>query len=221
MSLEMQKVRDHCIRCGECCLKSSPTLHREDLFLVKMGLIEKRRLYTLRRGEAVRDNVQGGIVTAPQEMIKVRERAEGGCIFYTEDGNACAIYENRPVQCVALKCWDTKEFMEVYKGAKLDRRSAVDNEILIGLIEGHEKRCAYEVLEGQVKKIPAEGEKAVDGVLRILRFDFELRSMVVKRLGIPAEEVDFFFGRSLVDTIPMFGLKVLRRPGGSFFLTRV
>ncbi|MBW1771841.1 MAG: YkgJ family cysteine cluster protein [Deltaproteobacteria bacterium] len=216
----MQKKRDHCIRCGECCHKSSPTLHVEDLFLVKKGLVKRNHLYTIRKGEAVHDNVKGCVVNARIEMIKVREGEEGGCIFFEENGCACAIYENRPVQCSALQCWDTRDFLEVYEGPKLDRHSAVDNEILMGLIEGHEKRCAYETLEGQIRKIPAEGDKAIEEVLRMLQFDFELRPMVVEKLGLLPEEVDFFFGRPLVDTIGMFGLKVVREPDGSFLLTK-
>lgn len=216
----MQKKRDHCIRCGECCHKSSPTLHREDLSLLKKGLVKRNHLYTIRKGEAVHDNVKGCVVNARIEMIKVREGAGGGCTFYEEDGSTCAIYENRPVQCSALQCWDPRAFMEVYEGPKLDRRSAVDNESLMGLIEGHEKRCAYGTLEGQIKKIRDEGDKAIEEVLRILQFDFELRPMVVEKLGLLPDEVDFFFGRPLVDTIGMFGLKVVREPDGSFLLTK-
>ena len=216
----MQKKRDHCIRCGECCHKSSPTLHREDLSLLKKGVVKREHLYTIRKGEAVHDNVQGCVVNARVEMIKVREGAEGGCIFFDENGSACAIYENRPAQCAALQCWDNKVFMEVYERSRLDRQSAVDNEILMGLIEGHEKRCAYEILEGQLKNITAEGEKAIEEVLRILQFDFELRPMVMKKLGLPPKEMDFFFGRPLVDTIGMFGLKVVRETDGSFLLTK-
>ncbi len=217
----MQKERDHCIRCGECCRKSGPTLHMEDLSLVVKGPLKRDHLYTIRRGEAVHDNVGGGVVNAAMEMIKVREGAGGACVFYEEEGNACTIYENRPVQCAALQCWDTRDFMEVYRGDRLDRRSAVDNEILMGLIDGHEERCAYEILEGHLRRIAVEGEKEIEEVLRILQFDFELRPMVVEKLGLPPGEVDFFFGRPLVETIGMFGLKVVREPDGSFLLTTI
>lgn len=188
--------------------------------MLKKGVVKRHDLYTIRKGEAVHDNVEGGVVNAPLEMIKIREGSGGACVFYEKDGDACTIYEKRPVQCAALQCWDTNGFLEVYEGPKLDRRSSVDNEILMGLIEGHEKRCAYETLEGQLKKIMAEGDRAIEEVLRILQFDFELRPMVVERLGLPPEEMDFFFGRPLVDTIGMFGLKVVRETDGSFLLTK-
>ena len=149
----------------------------EDLSMVKKGPLKMGHLYTIRKGEAVHDNVEGGVVNASREMIKVREKDEGVCVFYAEEGKACSIYEGRPVQCAALQCWDTKAFMEVYKGPKLDRRSVVDNDILTGLMEGHEKRCSYEILEEHVKKIAVQGEKAIEEVLRILQFDFELNKL--------------------------------------------
>ena len=217
----MREVRDHCIRCGECCLRSSPTLHREDLSSVKKGMIERRHLYTLRKGEAVRDNVKGGVAVIQKEMIKVRERAGGGCILYDGEGRACTIYGQRPVQCAALKCWDTSDFMKIYEGLGLERSDLVSNDALMALIEGHERRCGYGTLEGHVRRVATEGEKAVEEIIRILRFDYELRPAVSKRFGIKIREMDFFFGRPLVDTISMFGIKVIRQPGGSFFLTRV
>lgn len=217
----MRQVRDHCVRCGECCLRSSPTLHREDLHLVKRGLIGKRHLYTLRRGEAVRDNVKGGVAVIRKEMIKVREKPGGACILYDAEAGACTIYDQRPLQCAALKCWDTRDFMKVYEGPRLERSAVVEDETLMGFIEGHERRCAYRALERHVRRIPTEGEKAVEEVIRILRFDYHFRPAVAEKLGIEAQDMDFFFGRPLVDTISMFGIKVIRQPGGSFFLTRV
>jgi hypothetical protein len=41
----------------------------------------------------------------------------------------------------------------------------------------------------------------------------------VKKLGIDLKETDFLFGRPLVATVSMYGLKVERQADGSFFLT--
>ena len=79
--MNSRELRTHCIRCGECCLSSSPTLHEKDLALVVGGSIRLEHLYTIRRGELVRDNVQGRLVPADQEMIKVREK-KGSCVFF-------------------------------------------------------------------------------------------------------------------------------------------
>jgi len=217
----MESPRDHCIRCGECCLKASPTLQMEDLDLVKKGLIGKKDLYTIRAGELVKDNINEGLVVTTTELVKVREREgeSGGCIFYDDPGKACTIYEHRPLQCEALKCWDTTEFLEVFKGLKLMRKQAIEDQVLMGLIEEHERRCGYALIEKLVGRIESMGEKAVDQILDLLKFDYHLRPFVAEKLALNPGEMEFFFGRPLTTTITMFGLQVVRAPDGSFTLT--
>jgi len=219
----MEKSRDHCIRCGECCLKGSPTLQAADLNLVKNALIGKEALFTIRKGELVKDNINEGLVITKIELVKVRERErEGmGCIFYDDPGKACTIYEHRPMQCAALKCWDTTEFLEVFQGPKLRREQVTENQVLLGLMEEHDRRCSYALLEKLVGEIGSKGEEAVEEILDLLRFDYLLRPFVADKLGLNPEEMDFFFGRPLTETITMFGLQVVQEPDGSFILTKI
>lgn len=212
-------TQTHCLRCGECCLKASPTLQYKDLNLIKRGVIGRKDLFTIRKGELVRDNIAENLVIAGEEMIKLREREAGGCVFYDAAEKACQIYEERPLQCSALKCWDSGEFMKVYKGPKLHRGDVVEGTLLQDLITEHEMRCSYERFEGCVKEIEGEGEKAVQKIIDLLNFDFQLRPFISDRLKIDPEEMAFLFGRPLIDTIPMFGLKVSREADGTFFLS--
>ncbi len=219
--MNSQEPRTHCIRCGECCLKSSPTLQVKDLALWGTGSLRIEHLYTIRKGEHVRDNVHGGIVPADQEMIKVKEKRGGRrtYVFYAEEEKACTIYDKRPAQCASLKCWDTAEFMELYQSPKLHRHDVIENGVLLGLIEEQERRCSYAALKDHVRRISGEGEKAVEKVLELLKFDFHLRPFLAHKLGLPMEAMDFFFGRPLTETIVMFGLKVERQADGGFLLT--
>jgi Fe-S-cluster containining protein len=218
--MNSQGPRTHCIRCGECCLKSSPTLQTKDLPLLVGGSIRLAHLYTIRKGELVRDNVRGRLVPADQEMIKVRDN-RGSCVFYVGEEKACNIYENRPAQCASLKCWDTAEFMELYRSPKLYRQAVIENGVLLGLIEEQEKRCSYALLSDHVRRISEEGEKAVEKVLELLKFDFYLRPFLAQKLGLRIEEMDLYFGRPLTETIVMFGLKVEKQSDGGFLLTKL
>jgi len=211
--------RDHCIRCGECCLKSSPTLHGSDLELVITGAINPRNLYTIRRGEMVFNNIEEKMQINDTEMIKVREKDEGECIYYDESAKGCGIYEHRPSQCAALKCWDRSEFDKVFSGSKLERKDIIDTPVLWGLIQEHEKRCGYEAIDRLVRRIESEGGEAVEDILARLRFDFELRPFISKKLNITPDNMDLYFGRALIHTIKMFGLEVRKEPDDSFFLT--
>jgi Fe-S-cluster containining protein len=212
--------RDHCIRCGECCLASSPTLQMADVSLVYDGLIEKKNLYTIRTGELVQDNLQGKLKVTEKEIIKIREKENGtGCIYYDEDEKACTVYENRPIQCQALACWDESEFMRVYARPKADRRDIINDKNLLRLMAEHEKECSYLEVDRCVRRIEKEGERAVKDILGILKFDHDIRPLISERLDIDSSDMDFILGRPLFETITMFGLKVRKEPDGSFFLT--
>ena len=211
-----------CIRCGECCRGSSPTLQLEDAALVKGGGIETAQLYTIREGELVWDNVQKKLNVTREELIKVRETtgSETGCVYYNEDVKACRIYDQRPAQCRALECWDVSEFERVYAGPKAKRRDIIRDGVLLGLMEEHDRRCSYRKLGIVVRQIEEKGEKAVERIIETLKFDYALRPLVSKKLGIPLYEMELVFGRPLMETLIMFGLRVIKQPDGSFFLTR-
>ncbi len=208
-----------CLRCGQCCLNSSPSLQIKDLFLVRDGRLKWSSLYTLRKGELVWDNVAGVYRKINKELIKIREAENGGCIFYNHGTKSCSIYDCRPSQCVALFCKDTSEFERIYNSPKLRRKDIIIDRVVLGLIEKHEQKCAYSDMESLVKRIPSEGERAINGIMEILRFDTELRPFICKKLGVDPSHLDLIFGRPMIETISVFGLKVEREPDGSFLLT--
>jgi hypothetical protein len=188
---------------------------------VKRGFIERRYLYTVRKGEVAWDNMQERMVVIQEEMVKVKERGKdsGSCIFYEDEKKACAIYPSRPAQCSALKCWDTADFTRVFQEPKVKRGDLIEDGVTLGLIDAHEKRCSYAALGRLVKEIPSRGSEPIEKILEMLRFDYELRPFASEKVGLRMDETDLWFGRPLVETIPMYGLKVIRQPDGGFFLT--
>jgi len=220
MMKDGKKPRGHCIRCGECCLSSSPSLQMADASLVYDGFIEKRNLYTIRTGEVVRDNIHGELKVTDKEIIKIREKENGqGCFYYDEVAKSCAIYEHRPIQCRALVCWDETEFMRVYARPKLDRRDVIRDKNLVRLIDEQGRKCSYLEFDRCVRRIEEEGETAVQRLLGLLRFDHDLRALTLQKLHTDPDDMDLIFGRSLKETISAFGLIVRDEPDGSFFLT--
>jgi hypothetical protein len=109
--------------------------------------------------------------------------------------------------------------MRVYEGPKARRRDIVDDPVLLSLMERHEERCNYRRLEECVMRIEREGERAVEDIIALLRFDYTLRPFVSKKLGMGLKDMDFVFGRPLVTTISMYGLDAVHQPDGAFFLT--
>ncbi|MDM8517440.1 YkgJ family cysteine cluster protein [Desulfobacterales bacterium HSG16] len=198
-----------CRRCGTCCKKGGPALHVEDHFLVRDGKILAKDLFTIRKGEPSFDNIKRCLAPATTDIIKIRGVGEKWtCVFFEENTNGCMIYSNRPVECRALKCWDTSKIEMIYQADRLTRKDLFsDIRELYDLIREHQNVCSYEKLEIATGKLDGkERENALYEIEKIIRFDHHLRSFAVEKGKIDHLMIDFLFGRSLLKTVAAFGI---------------
>ena len=179
-----------CRRCGTCCRKGGPALHYPDAQRVRTGAIEPSALVTLREGERVHDNVHGGIITVDTDVIKIQSRPDGlVCGFFDEARSACRIYDHRPLECRALRCWDTAEIERIYAVDRLTRRDLF-GEIswLWELIETHQERCH----PGRLTSDIDAGELS-----EIIAYDAHLRRLTAERTRVHVDWLPLIFGRPL------------------------
>jgi Fe-S-cluster containining protein len=218
-TMEPGDRRTHCIRCGTCCMKGGPTLHRDDAPLFEAGVLKKNHLYTLRTGEVVR-KIDQTLMALEREMIKIKGQDEAWtCMFYDDAQKGCRIYDHRPIECRALKCWDLQELHEVMAKPRLQRKHLINpDDGILKIIGAHEQRCAYAILEASVKELQGpDAEKAVEKILDLLQYDDHMRLFLIEKLNLDPGMMDFFFGRPLTTTIRVFGLCV-KQEGGTFLL---
>lgn len=187
------KNETQCKRCGTCCLKGGPALHIQDISLVTQGILLKKHLYTLRKGELVRDNVAGTLIPLESEIIKLKGQGDSWtCIFFNNKTKTCGIYKNRPVECEALKCWDTKNIEKLYNKDRLTRKDLIPQKSwLWDMIQEHEDRCSY------LKINELRSDMNTEQIREIERYDFHLRDLLVKKAGMKLEDMNFLFGRPL------------------------
>jgi Fe-S-cluster containining protein len=200
-------------------MKGGPALHEEDMGLLVNGVLKTSHVYTLRKGEVVR-NVDETLMALEREMIKIKGQGKTwSCIFYDAEKSTCTIYEDRPRECRALKCWDLRHLKEVMDTPLLQRKDLINpGDGILKIIDAHEERCSYTVLESKVKELQkTNADKAVEKILGILQYDDDMRPFVVEKLSIDLEVMDFLFGRPLTKTIHMFGLRV-EQAGNTFTL---
>ena len=200
-----------CQRCGTCCQKGGPAFHQADKRLIEEGVIHSKYLFTIREGELAYDNVRQCLEPARTDIIKIKKQKDSlTCIFFNERQSACNIYENRPSECRALKCWDTKELEDLYAKMRLTRKDLISEiEGLWSLIKDHQERCNYDTIQGLVKAIKtSKDDEARKKLNEIILFDIEIRKLVVAKAGLEAEILDFLFGRPLNQTLKNFGLKL-------------
>jgi Fe-S-cluster containining protein len=200
-----------CQRCGTCCEKGGPAFHRADKPLVEKGIILLKYLFTIREGEPAHENVKGGLTRVSSDIIKIKGKGNTWrCVFLEEIDKSCRIYENRPLECQVLKCWDTKDLEKIYLKDMLTRQDLISSmEGLWELVEDHQKRCDYGLLEALINTFKDNKDKDdEEKIFEIIRYDAQLRNLVVEKGGLDIEMLDFLFGRPLLKTITMFGLIV-------------
>ena len=213
--------RPYCVRCGECCLHGSPSLHLDDAELVAKGILSLPHLYALRQGERARLNLESKLGLVEQEVIKIKEKQENGqCIFYREQSRECVIYEHRPLQCQLQACWDPEPLRRLWRKEKLTRRHLFEHDqTVLKLIQAHDERCNAEELDTAFSKISQFGdEAALDKILEMLRYDTTFRTTLTEKGGFRAEELDLYFGRPLQEVVRSYGLRVDRDEAGVFHL---
>jgi Fe-S-cluster containining protein len=200
-------------------LKGGPSLHKEDAILFGQEVLKGLDVYTLRKGEIVR-NLDETLMGLGHEMIKIKGQGEAWtCMFYEDKERGCRIYDHRPVECRALKCWDVQDFNEVVTRPYLRRRDVLNpDDGILKLIDAHERRCSYETLESAARELQGpNAENAVKEILDLLNYDDSIRPLLIEKLSLNPGTTDFLFGRPLTKTIRMFGLRV-KQQGDTFLL---
>ncbi len=199
-----------CARCGICCNKGGPAFHVEDKPILEKGVIPLKFLFTMRKGEPVNDNLQDSIISADSDIIKIKSRKDStACIFFDAAENRCRIYQNRPLECKVLKCWDIREIKEVYSKNRITRKDLLSEvEPLWDLVETHHRFCSYDKIRSLSDDINAGDKNAIEQINEIIGYDTHIRGLVAEKGGVEPEITDFLFGRPLLKTIGMLGIKI-------------
>ena len=208
--------KSSCRRCGTCCKKGGPAFHRRDRAIIDKGAIQLKHLTTIREGEPAWDNVSGGVLPAPTDIIRIKSRPGGRtCVFYDEEAAACSVYTHRAAECRALDCRDTLEIESLYDKDRLTRKDLLEKvPWLWELVEDHQQRCSY----GLVLPLAAEVRdkaraEALEELLYLVRYDLHLRQLVVEKGGVDAGMLDFLFGGPLTETLKSLGVKIRQEAG--------
>jgi len=209
-----------CQRCGTCCRKGPPALHEQDIGLYTSGLLRKGDLLTLRQGEWVYDSVKDALLVLPEEIVRLKAGPGGqSCSFLSEEDSSCRIYEQRPEECRAMKCWDPAEFEAMYQQGRIGRNRLIPrSSALAEIIAEHEQACSYARIRPLAEKLlQSADQQAAQELAAIIRQDEEMRSFLQERAEAGQEVLDFLFGRPLTRTLPGFGIKVERQGDGYRF----
>ncbi|MCC6345737.1 MAG: YkgJ family cysteine cluster protein [Nitrospirales bacterium] len=214
----LKRKRSHCVRCGSCCKGGGPVLMKGDLSLFLNGILSHETAYTIREGELVRAEGDEEIFEAPMELIKIREQeGDRGCFFHREEAG-CAIYDDRPSQCRAYKCWAPTDLLSGLEKERLTRKEIFGSVgVLLEIIVRHEEKCSYVKLAAAFEKLAQGSEDAVEEIMDALQYDTYVRPFLKERFAVPEEALDLILGRPLVETVNAFGFRI-EREGDEYIL---
>ena len=206
----VQELLPTCVQCGDCCRNSSPTLHLEDLELLRQEKIPWDRLVTIRAGEPAVNPHSGKPFFVPTDYIKIREKKDPReCSFLDPETDTCTLYQDRPLQCRAQACWDSSQLDELMNEEQLTREDLFANvEPLLKLIEEHDNRCSFEKMRSLFDELKETEGKNIDAIIELLAFDEHIRQFTVEKMNLPEEVLDLVFGRNLSERVGLFGFQV-------------
>ena len=77
------------------------------------------------------------------------------------------------------------------------------------MIKEHQACCDYKKIQPLIKDIVgSKNNNARRKLLEIIRYDAEIRKLVVARGGLDPEMLNFLFGRPLTKTLENYGIKI-------------
>jgi len=182
--------------------------------MIESGKILLKHLFTLRRGEPAHDNLTREILPCATDIIKIKSRKEStACIFYDEQAMSCSIYENRPIECRVMKCWNTSEISSIYNRNRLTRYDIVGNvEGLWELVTDHQERCSFGSIlafADQIRESRRKNPVLEKEVRYRIQYDMEIRSLARDKGNLDDGMMEFLFGRPIMDTMKSLGINIL------------
>lgn len=187
-----------CKKCGDCCRQGGPALHKRDLDLVRDGKIPISTLITIKKGELTHNPLTGVVQPAGVELVKITGKGQQWECCYYDEQKGCTIYENRPQACVLLKCWDTKDVLNIVEKETLSRFDILgSDDPLIPAIREHDRICPcpdFLYIRDNVGQLPDQQKKELE---KQVRDDLSFRTRVISDFNLKLSEELFYFGRPL------------------------
>jgi Fe-S-cluster containining protein len=213
MDISQQKK---CKRCGTCCENGGPALHGKDLPLIEKGLLIIDDLITIRKGELAHDPVKNAIEPVKAEFIKISgSKGSWACTFYDVKQNECTIYGNRPIACGLLKCWDTKEILEIAGRDLLSRQDIVKetSPLRKRLIE-HESLFPLGNLRSISQTISRSSKNTIKKLERVCNKEITHRIQSVDMFHLSVAQELFYFGRPIFELLRPLGFSIAETASG-------
>ena len=208
----MAETTSQCKQCGTCCRKGGPVLHLEDREILRAGQIQLQHLVTIRKGEMAFSPVTDTLQATDTELIKTAGRGDDWtCCFFNEQTGGCTIYENRPLECRLLQCWDTAPVEAVIARDTLTRTDIIaPDDPLLEFITAHDQACPCSRVTTLVAGLntTSASKSILAELTELVRRDLNIRAQAVAAFDIPVAVEVFYFGRPFFVLLSPYGIRI-------------
>ena len=204
-------MKTACDRCGTCCRQGGPALHGEDRKLVLSGRLKFEDLITVRRGELAVEPLAVKPTPVKQEFLKIQGRgADWCCTLYDEESSLCTIYEDRPLACELLECWNPDAVLAITGQDLLTRFDCIGEEDpLLPVIRFHEEQCSCPDMHEIEEQLEGGGlgQNRLAELTAVVNMDLAIRERAIHDFGLSVPLELFYFGRPLFHLLAPLGIR--------------
>lgn len=207
---EEMTLQTSCERCGKCCEQGGPALHRQDIELVRSGLLPTSRLITIRKGELVHNPLIGAVQPAAVELVKIAGTGRQWACCYYDQTRGCTIHDHRPHACRALKCWDTRDVRALIEQDTLSRFDILPaNDVLLPVLREHSRICPCDDLAYVRTNLAHLSDEKKQELANRVDKELRLRMRVVAEHHLGLSQELFYFGRPFFQLLQALGVGVV------------
>ncbi len=204
-----------CRQCGNCCRQGGPALHSQDLERIKSGKIPMSSLITIRKGELVHNPLVEKIQPVAVELVKITGTGRQWDCCYYDEKSGCTVYADRPHACRVLKCWDTREILDLVEKDTLSRFDILEKEDpLVAVIREHERLYPCDDLGFIQVNFDLLSEEKKNELTKQVRGDLHFRTRIIADFNLNVGEELFYFGRPLFQLLQQLGVRISETPAG-------
>lgn len=214
--MNTNSTQTSCKQCGICCTNGGAALHLEDISLLQQGLIPLRDLITIRKGEFAHNPVSGKVQATNAEIVKLRGTGrEWTCCYFDPATKGCTIYDNRPLACGTLKCWDPTDSLKLVETDLLSRLDILRrNDLFQNMVREYEECCPLPDFTTLAAKLVNTPQETIIILEKFVNRDLEFRSRAVAQSDTILQEEMFLFGRPLFQLLQSFDLDYMQTGTG-------
>lgn len=180
--------------------------------MLHYGKIPRKDLITIRKGEFAYNPLTEKVQATKNEIVKLCGIGrEWTCCYFDVQSRGCTIYDDRPLACRALKCWEPEASLNLVESDLLSRFDILEHDLFLqDLVTKYEADISLPDFDQLSRKLLKQDNNSFTDLEKLINQDLEFRNRAVQQSSVILQEEMFLFGRPVFQLLQSFGLLVIQ-----------